>query len=193
MIMAGPRIDFYGDFLCPHCYFTTLGLEKLRREHGAQLFWHTYPFRPDAKAADERRYMASIIKEKYGVDVKPGPAVIKTYKAHLADKYAEACGNSAAMHSMLCKAYWRDGLDISDPEILKTLADELGLNGAEMLGAINNDKTLVKAVDDDLKAAKIFDIESVPSLVFEERMMISGSQNYDELVKLVSKVKAAQK
>ena len=58
-----------------------------------------------------------------------------TSRVHEATAYASEKGLDGEFHHAAAKAYWEDGVDLSDMNVLKDLADESGLDWARAFGA----------------------------------------------------------
>ncbi|MEL6309250.1 MAG: DsbA family protein, partial [Chloroflexota bacterium] len=63
----------------------------------------------------------------------------------------------------------------------------LGLVREDFLSALH-DAELENAVDADVEAARLRQIQGVPALVFEDKFLIPGAQPYDELVRFVEQM-----
>ena len=99
-------------------------------------------------------------------------------------KWAEANGRGDAFHDAVFRAYFVDGKNIADFDILAELTQAVGLLGKEV-ETVLRDKTYATAVDDDWARCREMGVTAVPTFRFKQRS-ITGAQPYEELVKLVS-------
>jgi len=59
-----------------------------------------------------------------------------TLDAHLVGEHAERCGLGAAWRLACLRAYWTEGVDVSDHATLVTIGSDAGLDAAEVAGAL---------------------------------------------------------
>ena len=85
------------------------------------------------------------------------------------------------------RAYFTDGLDVGDVDVLARCADEVGLDGNALhawLAAGGG----TSAVADDLRAAAEREIDAVPSFVIDGRYLVPGAQDVDVFVNVFQRV-----
>ncbi len=80
-----------------------------------------------------------------------------------------------ALVDAIYAAYFRDGLDPSDPEVLFGLATTLGLDVENLRQRIQNGEAL-SDVQADIQWAQAAGIQGVPFFVFDNRTGLSGAQ-----------------
>jgi predicted DsbA family dithiol-disulfide isomerase len=86
---------------------------------------------------------------------------------------ARASHKHAPTHDRLMRAYWEEGQNIGDPEVLRTLATELRLDDAE--AAITADLHR----DDVARAtaeAQAIGINAIPAFLLDGRLIVLGAQ-----------------
>lgn len=71
------------------------------------------------------------------------------------------------------QAYWEEGQNIGDPEVLRALAAELGLEGAE--AAISGDLHGDEVAGATAKAQAI-GINAIPAFLLDDRLIVLGAQ-----------------
>jgi predicted DsbA family dithiol-disulfide isomerase len=99
-------------------------------------------------------------------------------------KWADEMGKADAYHKAVFRAYFADGIDISDVAILKDLCKEIGLDPAEAEKIIV-ERAYKKAVDEDWEYSLRVGISAVPSFLVGGRIVV-GAQPYEMLEKLVN-------
>jgi predicted DsbA family dithiol-disulfide isomerase len=199
--VSDPRvqIDVWSDYNCPWCFLASISLEKLEASHDVEVNWHSYELRPKGSPPMPAEYRARIdankprlyatAREQYGVELNQGPFGIDSRPALTGAKYAEDQGLGDAYHYALMRAYWVEGKDIGDREILRDLAVGLGLDGEAYLAALD-DPAYDERVQMDIDQAQQFGLNGVPALVFDNRYLISGAQPYPVLVQATEHVQA---
>lgn len=86
---------------------------------------------------------------------------------------ARAQGKHAVTHDRLMQAYWEQALNIGDPDVLRSLAAELGLEGAD--GAIEGD---LYGEEVALATAQAHGsgIDAIPAFLLDRRLIVLGAQ-----------------
>lgn len=117
-----------------------------------------------------------------------------TYNSRLAQelaKWADSQPGFEAIHDALYRAYFVDGRNIGDPEVLVEIAQSVGLpsDGAR---AVLTKRTFKEAVDADWEKARRYGITGVPSFVAGGRALV-GAHPYDVLAELLGTAGAPKK
>lgn len=86
---------------------------------------------------------------------------------------ARAEGRHALAHDRLMQAYWEEGLDIGDPDVLRALAAELGLADAD--SAIVGD-CYEQEVEQATAQAHRIGINAIPAFLLDRRLIVLGAQ-----------------
>lgn len=136
------NVIIYGDFTCPGCYLASWRAELAGRtthavdwravEHRASL-----PFTGVRAGSPEMGELktdwAAMTKLQMADEILPGraPSFVANSQAATAG-YAEAYGAGVAERArrVLFQAYWVDGLDIGNPEVLRGLLADTILSGS---------------------------------------------------------------
>ena len=139
-----PRVDFFYDFSCPYAYLAHTEVEAVCDKAGAELVWKPFllggvfkaigsagPQMPPAKARhnllDMYRWAAHL-----GVPLRMPPG--HPNRTVLALRATLAAGADLARASKaMYRAYWVDALDISEPSVVRSALDGVGLDGAALL------------------------------------------------------------
>jgi predicted DsbA family dithiol-disulfide isomerase len=111
----------------------------------------------------------------------------KTYNSRRAQelgKWAEEQGCGEAFHRAVFHAYFAEGLNISQLEVLRQLADQVGLNPDHAIDVLNTQRYKA-AVDQDWQRAWRLGVYAVPTFKIHDRVLV-GAQSYEALVELVN-------
>src|SRR4051812_49623110 len=111
-----------------------------------------------------------------------------TFNSRLAQelgKWADTQPGGEAIHDTLFRAYFVDGKNIGDPEVLVQISKQLGLDEAKAREVIEK-RTHKSAVDADWEKSREYGVTGVPTYVFGDRGVV-GAQPYETLVELVKK------
>jgi len=194
------RIDFVSDVACPWCAVGLSSLEKALQavagDIAVELRFQPFELNPTmpVEGADAGDYL----KAKYGMsdtqlaqsrqNLRERGAAVgfafgertrvwNTFDAHRLAHWAglqSAAAQRALMHAML-RAYHGEGLNPSDPQVLQRLAGEAGLDPLEATAVLREGRH----ADDVREAERRWQdagIQSVPSVVIDERHLIQGGQ-----------------
>jgi predicted DsbA family dithiol-disulfide isomerase len=110
-----------------------------------------------------------------------------TYNSRLAQelaKWADSVPGFDAIHDALYKAYFVDGRNIGQTDVLVDIAKSAGL-AAEEAKRVLADRTFKAAVDADWDKARRYGITGVPSFVAAGRKLV-GAHPYDVLERFVT-------
>ena len=198
------RIDFVSDVVCPWCAVGLASLEtalkRLGGEIEAEINFQPFELNPDMLPEGEdrdehlaRKYGRS--KEEFaasretirqraasvGFTMNAQDRIYNTFDAHRLLHWAgtrdkPAGGESQAkLKDALLRAYFTDGLNVADPEVLVAKAEEAGLDPKEARAILESDR-YAQEVKMDEQAWLASGISSVPAIVVNRTYLISGGQ-----------------
>ena len=196
------RIDFVSDVSCPWCA-VGLGaleqaLERVAPEIQAEL--HFQPFELNPQMPREGQDSVEHLVEKYGIDeaqvrangerirergatvgfdfdLERRKRVWNTFDAHRLLHWADEvdADKQRALKKSLFKAYFTDGLNPSDPELLVRLAGEAGLDTQRARQIVEGDE-FAAATRARERLYTGAGIHSVPAIIIDNKHLISGGQ-----------------
>ena len=194
------RIDFVSDVVCPWC---AVGLASLERaletlKDDVQVEIHFQPFELNPQMTPEGEDIAEHLGRKYGLNAtqlaqnqealrQRGAAVgftfanqdkrriYNTFDAHRLLHWAESQGRQHELKRALLVAYFTDGQDVSDHDVLARVAGSVGLDEAEAR-AVLADGRYAEEVRGDEQFFLRAGIHSVPAIVINRQHLISGGQ-----------------
>jgi predicted DsbA family dithiol-disulfide isomerase len=175
-------------------------LEKLQQNHPIELHWRSFELRPQgsppippeyqARIEASKPRMVAMARDQYGLEIKQGPFGIDSRPALIGAKYAEQHGVGPGYHDAVFRAYWQQAKDISDLNVLVSIAEGLGLECTSFRAALR-DPVLVAAVDEDIAYAQSAGLSGVPALVFNQKYLVSGAQPYPVLEEVLREIDKA--
>ena len=192
------KLDIISDPICPWCYIGKANLDRaLERhpEHPFEIEWHPFQLNPDIppEGMDRRDYLEAKFGgreaaiQTYARIAEAGEAAglaidfgaIKTtpntIDAHRLIHWAGLVGRQTAVVSALFKAYFVEGRDIGDREVLLDIAAATGLDLAVIGRLIGSDADI-----DDIKArdrnARERGVSGVPTFVVANQHVVAGAQ-----------------
>ena len=180
-------------------------IERLRREHGVRVKWVQFPLHPDTppegRSLEElfagRGYdipkMQAQMRARMAAEGLPYGERKMTYNSRLAQelgKWAETQPGGEAVHDALFRAYFVDGRNIGDAEVLVQIAESVGLPANEAREVITR-RTYKAAVDADWQKAQDYGVTGVPTFVTGGHGVV-GAQPYEVLEQLVEQAGASR-
>ena len=178
------RVDVWSDYVCPFCYIAALRLERLAQQRPLSIVWHAFQLRPAGAPpmdAAKRRMieehtpqLAAQMQTEFGLAIHRGPLDGDTRAAHRLFAVAARTDKGAQMHDALFRAYWLDGANISDANVLVALAVKIGVDATDAIAG--SDGASEQSVAADIAQAAQFGFRGVPALVFGGRYYVNGAQ-----------------
>lgn len=197
------KIEIWSDFACPFCYIGKThfdnALNKFEHKDQVEVIYKAYQLNPNegtvmkGTAAESfakgHRVTVEQAKEKFDLFTNSAKTVgldyrydiiqlTNTFDAHRLAKWANQFQKEAELTARLMKAYFTDGLNLADKEVLVSLAGEVGLDQAlakEMLST----KEYAAQVKSEIAEAREVGVQGVPFFVLNRKYGISGAQPED--------------
>ena len=173
-------------------------IERLKKEHGVQVKWVHFPLHPDTPQAGRsledmfagRGYDISKMKAQMRARMQaeglPYGDRSMTYNSRLAQElgaWADTQPGGEAIHDALFRAYFVDGRNIGDPDVLVEIAAAVGLPVSDAREVIEK-RTHKSAVDADWEKSRRYGVTGVPTFVAGNDGVV-GAQPYEALEALV--------
>lgn len=192
------RIKIFSDFAWPFCYFG-LGLVDRLKEDGLEFDLEWIPFELDPNAPEEgmdlyevypKEYihssldMLSKMGKKFGIRFNNKNGKFNTRLAHLAGFYALEEGKYDEYAWAVFKAYFEQGLNVYNREVLSKIAKNIGLDPDQMLESIDSEKYNEK-LEKAKRLAHEYGIQSVPTFIINHKYKMSGVRDYDSFKKTI--------
>lgn len=100
-----------------------------------------------------------------------------TRRAHEATEYARAQGKIDPFRAALLRRYWSEGQSLWEWSTLRGAAEEAGLDPDETQRAVEEGRYRT-VVEEAFRQAHAMGVNSVPTYVLADQIVIQGSQNY---------------
>jgi predicted DsbA family dithiol-disulfide isomerase len=193
-------IEIWSDIVCPFCYVGKKKIqqviEKLNIEDEVQIIWRSYQLDPDLPSekaypsleylmlkknisAEQMQGMNEYLKQQglqYGIDFQLDKSMVfNTFNAHRLLQWSKEFNKSSELKEAFMKAYFTDGIDLSNPDNLISAVGMVGLD-TEKAKEIINSKSYSESVNDDIYQSKTINLRGVPHFLFNDKFFISGAQ-----------------
>ena len=142
------KISVYSDFVCPFCYVGLYSLSQAMADLDVELDFHPYELRrfPTPKVDpmhDEKRLKRfdEVLKpmaESLGVEmnlpmISPHPYTTDAFQGYY---FAKQAGKGLDYVKLTFDVFYQQQKDIGNPVVLREIMDQLGLDGAAFLKAL---------------------------------------------------------
>jgi predicted DsbA family dithiol-disulfide isomerase len=108
--------------------------------------------------------------------------------ALMASEYARDLGKYDSFHENMFHAYFSEGLDIGNPDVIADVAGKSGLDEKETLSAVRDDR-YASRLNETRKEATLIGLTGVPLFVIENKHKIVGAQPIETFRDLLDKIK----
>lgn len=195
-------VEVFGDVLCPWCYIGKRRLESALTELDVEVVWRAFELDPGGSRVPGET-AAEAMAEWWGDRAEARVAQIRslgateglelnlhlarpvnTFDAHRVARLAAADGRGGVMVERLLRAYHTEGLNVADPEVLRRLGVETGLDGDRVDGVLVGAE-FADEVRDDRRRAVELGVSRVPTLVIDGAAPVPGVQPVEELRRLL--------
>ena len=132
------------------------------------------------------------VAQSVGLEMRTRDVIINSRRALAAAEFARANGKFEDMHRALFKAHWEGTGKLEDVEDLARIGETVGLDGAELRAAVNDDR-YAAIIDEDRRVATSVGIDAIPAHVFGRRYLVLGAQPYEVLKQVIDRVSSETK
>ncbi len=191
-------LDIFSDPVCPWCHIGKANLDRALERAGDHPFvirWLPFQLNPDMprEGADRRAYLeakfggkaeaarayAQVVEaaEAAGVTLDLGriERMPNTLDAHRLIHWAGVEGRQAAVVSALFRAYFAEGRDIGQAEVLADIADGAGLDASVILRLLASEADRAEILSLDAQA-RAMGVTAVPTFVVAGAHAVPGAQ-----------------
>jgi predicted DsbA family dithiol-disulfide isomerase len=194
------RILVWSDYVCPFCYLERPVLDRIQAELGenVEIDWRSFELRPEPEPTldPNAEYLHRVwgqsvypMAEDRGLTLKLPPVQPRSRKAHEAAEFAREAGLLDAMNRTLFKAFFEDGRDLADPEVLVDIGRSVGLDENGLREALASGRHEERVLDDEHLARQI-GISGVPALIVTagaQAYLVSGAQPYETVKDVIER------
>ena len=208
------KLDILSDPICPWCYIGKARLEKAlgaEPDHPFAIEWHPFQLNPDmpAQGMDRREYLETKFggrenalrvygeidkharEEGLDIDCAAIQRTPNTINAHRLIHWAGIEGKQNAIVDALFKAYFREGRDIGNTEVLCDLADSAGLDAAVIGKLLASDADIDNIRQRDTHSREM-GVNSVPTFIIANQHAVPGAQTTDLWRKVIGELRDQQ-
>ncbi len=177
-------------------------VERLKKEYNVEVEWRPFYLRPNtppegmelpdyvkrARANGSEERLQQLAKN-YGMEFVSTKRIYSTRLAHEATEYAREHGKANEFHRIVFRKVYAEGQDVSQWDVLRSAAEEAGLNADEMQSDVENGKYTAEVAAQVQQAYQI-GVSGVPTYVMNNRYAVVGAQPYEVFLQVIEKLKA---
>ena len=204
------RIDIVSDVVCPWCVIgyrqLATALEQTGTEH--EIHWHPFELNPDTPS--EGRNQREHIAKKYGSSREESDAsrariteagaevgfefnfteetqTYNTLDMHQLLHWADQQGRMHDLKQALFAAHFTHARELSNKEVLADIAAEIGLDRSEA-AVVLEDQRFAEVVRHAQQNWRQQGIQSVPSVIFDQKHLVSGAQGVENFKSILQQL-----
>jgi len=194
------KVEIWSDIACPWCYIGRRRFEKalnqFEQRDQVDVIWRSYELDPDAPR-DYAGNVNDLLVQRYGMSREQAESTharvtalaalegldyhlerahpVNSFDAHRLIHLAAGHNLQGEMKERLQKAYFSDGLIVSDRDVLVGLAVDVGLDADEVRQMLNGE-AFAAEVQADEERARALGCNGVPFFVLDGKYAVSGAQ-----------------
>lgn len=167
--------------------------EQARREFDADVAWLPFDLHPEYPpegiplAQLHSRYGIGVgerdpLRGRFaaaGLEYNRPEIVPNTRRALRMSELARERGFHEAFHDRLMDAYWSEATNIGEPEELRRLAAEVGLDAEDVKRVLADPGAYLDVVEASTRQAQSIGINAIPAFLLDRRLIILGAHPLD--------------
>lgn len=204
------KLDIISDPICPWCYIGKANLDKALEQfpdHPFTIEWHPFQLNPDmpSEGMDRRAYLegkfggkeaavrayAPVVENAQNAGLTINLDAMKrtpnTIDAHRLIHWAGIEQRQSFVVDLLFKAYFVEGRDIGDAEVLADIADSAEMDASMVTRLLGTDSDIEDIRKRDAHSREM-GVNSVPTFVIANQHAVPGAQQPDMWVKVIKDI-----
>lgn len=189
------NVTVYYDYICPFCYLGTKRILELSKEFNLTVEWKGIEIHPEFPPQGQKRSKTlksrSFAKTVYSmakednIEIKLPGFATNSRPALEASEFAKDKGKFIEFHIAIYEAYFLEGRNIGDTEVVLEIGEKLGLSTSELKENLNN-RSMFDKIERNKKDAKDNLILGVPTFVFGS-FPVHGNQSTQTMRSIIKR------
>lgn len=205
------KVEIWSDIMCPFCYIGKrrfeAALEQFPGKGDITVEWKSFQLDPSLKSqpgvdvydhlaekkGQSREWSLAMHEQVTGMAREAGltynfdkAVIANSFDAHRLIQLAKQHQLGDAAEERLFRAYFTEGKDMSDPQVLLEIGTEIGLPKAA-IEALLHSGDMAAAVKHDVQEAELLGIRGVPFFVLDRKFGVSGAQPVEAFTQALEK------
>lgn len=204
------RVDIISDVVCPWCIVGYKQLAKALDQTGLNAGIHWHPFELNPQMAEEGEDLREHLAAKYGTTPEASKQarerltaigdslgfafrysdemrMVNTFRAHQLLTWAGTMGRQHQLKMALFDAFFSDGRNVNDVDVLADTSESAGLDRTEAVNVLA-DGRFAQQVRDEEQFWTSRGIHGVPAMIFNQRHLVTGAQGIDNYVSVLEQL-----
>lgn len=200
-------ISVFSDVICPWCYLGKRRLEHALDQLGSRestaIEWLPFELNPDMPTEGMERsvYRARKFGAERSADLDAQMIALghaegitfafgrmqrtpNTRKCHMLMAAARQQGGAHVLAEALFRAYFEDGRDVGDEDVLMGLANAAGLDQEQVAAALSNDELRSLIISVEAQAGEM-QISGVPFFIVDRKTAVPGAQTAEQWIAML--------
>jgi predicted DsbA family dithiol-disulfide isomerase len=205
-------IDVVSDVICPWCFLGKRRLDVALAAMDKDVFirWRPYMLDPTIppQGLDRQQYMlnkfgAERLKTIHDPLIEAGKEIGVPYNfdlitrtpntldAHRLIRWAHTVDRQNEMVERLFMAYWSEGKDVGDRDVLAKLAGEAGINAQQIRELLDTEQD-VEETKAEIQHATNIGVTGVPTFILAQSYALVGAQSPEVLADAINRVASGE-
>lgn len=207
------KIEIWSDIMCPFCYIgkrhLEAALEDFPGKENIEIVWKSFQLNPNLpEKADSNQTSYEYIAQSKGISLEQSKSmhegavnmaknaglnfdfdkalITNSMKAHRILQMAKSKGLGDEMKETFLNAYFVEGKDLSNNQVLISLGKEVGLTEDAIKESLTN-PDYYNMVQRDIQESQQIGVQGVPFFVFDRKYGVSGAQPVDSFIQTIEK------
>ncbi|HZF26069.1 MAG TPA: DsbA family oxidoreductase [Steroidobacteraceae bacterium] len=204
------KVEIYSDVICPWCFIGKRRFDQAREQRPRlelDVQWRAFELNPAIASSgmDRQEYLLAKFGDRERLqrmhdqlrDIGTSVGIHfrfdlirrmpNTRAAHVLLARAAGRGLQGTISEALFSAYFEEGRDVGDGEVLAQLGARHGLDAAQPLSAMEERRIQARVLADEGQARE-WGISGVPTFIFDGRSALSGAQPAEVFVQLFDRM-----
>ncbi len=189
------NVTVYYDYICPFCYLGTKRILDLAKEFNLTVDWKGIEIHPEFPPEGKKRTrtlksksFAETIREmakEDGIEIKlPGFSTNSRLSLE-ASEFAKVKSRFLEFHVSVYEAYFLEGLNIGDIEVILDIGESAGLDKSDLSECLDK-RTMFDNIRDNKKEAEDNHVLGVPTFMFGS-FPVHGNQSIQTMRHLIKR------
>ena len=197
------KMKLFTDYICPWCYLGDAVVKSLKDDYDIEIDHVGFELHPDTApegndllkqfpGSNEMFDHLRVRGKQYGLAFAHLTILPNSRNALLVGEYAKEIGKGESFVLAMWEAYFKDGKNIGERQVILDTANKVGITEEEVDMALQNAK-YAASLEKNMREGMKYGINSVPTFIVEEQYKIVGAQSEDVFKKVFEELKASEK
>lgn len=189
------NVTVYYDYICPFCYLGSERILGLSEEFDLEIKWKGIEIHPEfppegkkrSKTLKSKSFAETIysMADEDGIEIKLPGFATNSRLALEASEFAKTKGKFLDFHLAIYKAYFVQGSNIGELEVILEIGESIGLDFTELKESLDN-RSMFDRIEKNKRDADENYILGVPTFVFGN-FPVHGSQSAQTMRNIIER------